>query len=289
LQYAGFNSVVGFQVTSPYMKRSSSSLNDQLETSKLEIKQKNRITPSTSCSKIENPIIFDSPRSKPSRTLTEDLLLNSEHIRARFFNMTPESSISMTPSKLRLYHQGVSVHIIDSSNTHLIYCQENVDESNHIKILKNISILFSALTLLQYIPISISLPLLSKLAGRIENRPEVSVVVQIGECSKFLSYFRNSNHVRIFVVESLKRLFPIVRALGPKVSMAFSNCLHLFRIAPSVQEELRNAAFEDQDNGSAAFRHVYSGLSGSFLRPFKEEMDDRNDYKSQVHWAHDYL
>ena len=89
LQYAGFNSVVGFQVTSPYMTRSSSSLNDQLETSKLEIKQKNRITPSTSCSKIENPIIFDSPSSKSSRTLTEDLLLNSEHIRARFFNMTP--------------------------------------------------------------------------------------------------------------------------------------------------------------------------------------------------------
>jgi hypothetical protein len=169
------------------------------------------------------------------------------------------------------------------------------DDANVLAAVRRMCRVWVSLVLHQHTTIAEAIPALARFASlrpnfelpvslRNADSADVShmcaVRVDVIDASKFSTLLLSSDCLQQFIAGCVEGLAPLLSSMGQHVASGFANVSAVKSLAPSVAEALRNV---DQDvEGSGANEDLHFSLSDTFIRPFTEELDSRNEYKSQV-------
>ena len=143
--------------------------------------------------------------------------------------------------------------------------------------------LYSDLLVHLYIPFSVGVPFLSKLIGfpPIENVDHSGVTN-----SGTMNFLSSDSHMRVFAAKAMELSISVIGYLGPAISSEISSSDSMQLHSPEAVFNLRNLSDDIYLYGSRVADSPSAGgiaKEGSgFLRPFHSDIDDRNQYKSQV-------
>jgi len=128
------------------------------------------------------------------------------------------------------------------------------------------------------LPISLSIPLLAKLAAI--RSTGVQIVLRVQESNHTSTVIFTDSQLRKFVGLSVSFLNPIIKSLGSSIAAGFSDSEAVKEYALDVSTSLNVAsdeAFEQEfDDETFLTPRI------NFIKPFREDIDNRNDYKNQV-------
>jgi hypothetical protein len=143
--------------------------------------------------------------------------------------------------------------------------------------------LYSDLLVHLYIPFSVGVPFLSKLIGH----PSIENLDRTGDKSSGnKSLFTTDSHMRIFAAKAIELSVSVIGYLGSAISSEVLSLDSIQLHSPEAAFKLRNLSDDIYFCGSGVVDSPSAaGISkeaSAFLRPFHADIDDRNQYKSQV-------
>jgi hypothetical protein len=156
-------------------------------------------------------------------------------------------------------------------------------QSSSQTVIRMSSVLVS-LVLNQYISFADVIPLLAKLCNLSLPGPKEGLSVTVTtEMDKFPTLLGTSDLFHLFAVKIIKGLLPVLALLGEKVALGFSESPVLRIFAPVIASELKGIA--EDVRAAEVIEDINFSLPDNFIRPFREEIDSRNEYRTQTEAA----
>jgi hypothetical protein len=138
---------------------------------------------------------------------------------------------------------------------------------------------YSCLINNQYISIATALPVLTTLACL--QLPQGDVTIKILKPEKFISILIKDTNLYEFVTKTIQLILPIIKSLGSSIAKGFSDSDLIKRLNPSISKEL-TAYIEDSQGSNEDAEESKFFIPDTFIRPFREDIDSRNEYKSPI-------
>lgn len=138
---------------------------------------------------------------------------------------------------------------------------------------------YSCLINNQYISIATAIPVLSALTCL--QLPEGDVTVKILKPENYISILIKDSNLYEFVTKTIQLILPIIKSLGSSIAKGFAESDLMKRLNPSISTELI-AYIEDSQGSNEDAEESKFFLPDTFIRPFREEIDSRNEYKSPI-------
>ncbi len=185
------------------------------------------------------------------------------------------SSISSNSNSSKAYRVSIVTNT-EKNQTKISTPKKKVGSSQA----KRLGEIYACLILYQYLSIASELPYIARIAAlqlpSVESN--MSIKVQITQPDKFQSILLNDQDMHTFVDTVASSLVSVLISMGRRVVLAFSNAPMLR--TSKLCNTLKDAATELRDpkptaNGDSAFL-------GNFIRPFREEIDSRNEYRTTI-------
>ena len=171
-----------------------------------------------------------------------------------------------------------TVHAVDACDA-----RDRTDEAAWASVVDRMGAVTVALVTNQYLLLTDALQLLSKLCSLPLLPPGRGVVVRVVADERFPTALRSAALLHRYVAKVAHGLLPVIAALGDTVASAFADSALLRQVAPAVARDL-GAAAEDC-KGSEVVEDTNFNLPDNFIRPFREDIDSRNEYKTRLECA----
>ena len=157
------------------------------------------------------------------------------------------------------------------------------DASNNWEVLVDrLGAVFVALVMNQYVLVTDAVQLLAKLTSLPLPPAGRSIIVQ-ADHDQFPTVLRHVGLMHRFVGRCALGLRPVLCVLGDAIASGFADSAILREVAPGVARDL-SSAVEDA-KGSEFVEDINFNLPDNFIRPFREDIDSRNEYKSRIETA----
>ena len=271
----------------------SSQLADQ--GTKSAAKPKKRVTPNSVSSVLAgSPLsllttLQGNIASTPDSPAEPSSLLNEREQVAKMLaaSSTPDQSISRndttkskpTPEVLKQTPPPYVVIIRDTPPGGLAEAKETKDWET---LVDRLSAVFVALVMNQYVLIADALQLLAKLCS-LPLPPSGRCIIVQADHEQFPTVLRNVRLMHQFVGRCACGLRSLLCVLGDAITSGFAESAILRKVAPGVARDL-SSAVEDA-KGSEFIEDINFNLPDNFIRPFREDIDSRNEYKSRIETA----
>jgi len=170
------------------------------------------------------------------------------------------------------------VHAVDANEA-----RDRANEATWAVVVDRMSAVTVALVTNQYLLLTDAMQVLAKHCSLPLPPPGRDVVVHVAAEGRFPTALRSAALLHRFVAKVAEGLVPVIAALGGTVASAFADSALLREVAPAVARDL-SAAAEDS-KGSEVGEDMNFNLPDNFIRPFREEIDSRNEYKTRLECA----
>jgi hypothetical protein len=161
-------------------------------------------------------------------------------------------------------------------------------EADSLAIVHRLSSLYSAFVVNQYVPTQMAVLFLSKLSTLPWIGP-VPLSTLHRTPPKSNTVIKDVRSVAEFTVKCITQLLQLIVKLGPHICSGFASSPVLKILSPNVAAALNTAAIENESQHSGVLNHdeyIAVAFSGSLIRPFREDIDSRLEYSSEVRFVY---
>ena len=268
-------------------------INTNIPDNSCTLKQKKRMTP---C------VVSGQITSINSNILTSNIDSNNDIRAALFSKRSVESinNIEHTPKKdLSIINDKVNVNtwtnrspqtpVVSgkSRNNPELYVVEKdnmeirdvASDTESLQIIRRLSKIYALLILNNYLPYSYTLPFVTRVVS-LQVVYDNPIVVKVIDQEEFPSVILSSKLLRDFIIKLLNDIKPVIKCLGSAYINALVNLKILKDDAPAFIAELTSVVEETANSTIGNTSQSMPRGPETFIRPFREEIDSRNEYKS---------
>ncbi len=157
--------------------------------------------------------------------------------------------------------------------------RDGASDAENVQIIRRLSKIYALLILNNYLPYAYTLPFVTRIVS-LQTIYDNPIVVKVLDQEVFPSVILSSKLLRDFMIKLLSDIKPVIKCLGSAYINSIVNLKVLKDDAPVLIAEL--TSFVEETANSTIGNSSQSMPRGpeTFIRPFREEIDSRNEYKS---------